>query len=733
VGVETAQTMTGPWLRTAQAGCLWAALAASQALADWSVQSNVMTVRRLQADSGSVWAVTSGGLYRHAGVGAEYEIITTGDGLGSLDLYAAARSGDSFWLAGTGGVLSLWNAGTHQTDRFSLGLGIERVEALLSSGDTLWLGTNVGVGLFLKNVAGGLLKEVYSQLGTLPSEPLVKDLAFHSGLLWAATEFGVVSADAGSPSLYIPSNWTVWADPTGALATARRLAVFQDSLFVATDSGLFVWTGGAFAARATQGAVRDLFPESDSLWLASDSGVYVYTQGGAQPFPSANLHPADLWSIARIPGGSLWAAFSTANLYEYGSILPWFVEKQINQPRGSVFMSLALAGGMIFCAQREEAAAYLGTDRTWADVPTLYPSAGAPTQVVRALGSKVYVGNSGQGMLALDISNPLVTTQYNSANSVLEGVAANAAYTVVSALAPDAAGGAWTANRFAVNGQVLVYFGPGGTPQVSYGPSQGLDDNDVSALLLADGQLWIGFDGGGLGVLEFRGTPDLPNDDTYTLFTGSDINLPASVITSLLEDHTGHIWVGTPGGLARLDREFFPFVTVEFADVRPADPNILALAEDGSGAVWVGTGKGLCRIPNGSLVADSAWFAGSSPLPANQVMSLQVDRDRSMLWVGTDNGLLTRPLVSSAVSASPNVFPNPFEIRYSGDRATFEVPSGSVVDIFTLDGSRVRTLASDYRWDGRNESGQPVAAGLYLFRVTYADGTTGTGRLGIVR
>jgi hypothetical protein len=278
-----------------------------------------------------------------------------------------------------------------------------------------------------------------------------------------------------------------------------------------------------------------------------------------------------------------------------------------------------------------------------------------------------------------------------------------------------------------------VYFGPGATPQVAYGPAEGLTNNDLNTLLLSGDKLWIGYNGGGLGALEFKGTPDFPGDDTYTLFTSQTDQLPADVITVMLDDQIGHIWVGTPAGLARLVTEFFPFLTVEYADVRPADAGILALELDATGALWVGTGKGLARIPNGALVADSVWFAGSSPLPSDQVQSLKVDDWAPRLWIGTANGLASRPLLGAVVTESPNVFPNPFEIRYAGDRATFEVPSGSIVDIFTLSGDRVRSLATSYLWDGNNENGQPVAAGLYLFRVKFADGTTGTGRLGVVR
>lgn len=700
----------------------------------WEVHTNVQTVRRLLADSTSVWAVTSGGLYRHDDLGTGFDIINSGDGLGDHDLWAAARSGDSFWLAGSGEVLSLWVAGTGETARYPLGLDIDQVEALLSMGDTLWLGTDRGVGMFDKRMHGGLLKEVYTQIGSFPAEAAVRELEVFGGLLWACTESGIASAVPGNPALYVPGSWTNYADPTGALSTARRLEVFKDSLYAATDSGMFVLEGSAFQARITGMKVRDLCAQGDTLWLVSDSGAFTYASGSLAHVPTQNLRPADLWSVTHVPGGNLWVSFSRANLFEYGSFVPWFVEHVVNQPPGNTFSGLDQAYAVLYCAQWEEAASFLRSDGVWFSVPGIAPSAGAPTLRVKALEPYLYVCGSGAGVHVVSgLEDQLHSVQYTSANSALVGVVENPAYTVVFDAAPLPDGGFFAANRLAANGQALVYFGANGTPQVVYGQADGLPDNDISSLLLVADRLWIGYNGAGLGVLEFAGTPTNKSDDTYTHYTTPELALPTDVITSLLAGNDGHIWVGTPAGLVRLDQEFFPFLSVDYATVAPADGNILCLAQDVSGAVWAGTSKGLARLSNGQLTADSAWFAGSSPLPSNQVMSLAVDDWSPRLWIGTQNGLAALPLIAAQVTTTPNVFPNPFEIRYSGDRATFEVPLGSVVDIFTISGDRVRSLSTSYLWDGNNESGEPVASGLYLFRVKFADGTTGQGRLGVVR
>jgi hypothetical protein len=704
-------------------------------LAQWDIHTNVQTVRRLMADSAGVWAVTSGGLYRHADTGTSFDVFNSGDGLGDHDLYAADRIGDTFWVAGAGAVLTRFVPGSGLAQRYPLQLGIEQVNALLSSGDTLWVGANTGVGLFLKSTGNGLLKEVYTQLGTLPAESEVLDLALYDDSLWVVTEFGIVTADPNNPSLHIGTSWTTQSDPTGALQAAHRLTVFEDSLYVATDSGLFVWAGTLFEARATSGlAVRDLFAEPDTLWLATDGGAYYYTVDSLDQPPTNNVKPGDVRNIAKVPGGNLWISSRRANLFQFGTFGPWFVETTINQPKGSAFTGLDQQNAVVFSAQRDRAASFLRTDGLWGAVPGPQPSAGGPTFGVRASAQVIYYPGFGAGIHRIDVvAGQLVATQFNALNSALQPVIGDTLFTVVADVAPDLVGGLWSANRYTANGQVLVYFGPGGTPQVTYGPAQGLTNTDMNVLLLTENRLWIGYNGGGLGVLEFNGTPTNPGDDTYTLFTSQNDNLPSDVINTLLRDRDNDVWVGTPGGLSRLDLEFYPFLTVDNVSVAPADGEILSLAQDATGAIWVGTGRGLARIPNAQLAIDSVWFEGSTPLPSNRVHSLHTDDSAPRIWIGTENGLASRDYTAVEISVTPNVFPNPFEIRYSGDRATFEVPAGSIVDIFTIAGERVRTLTEIYLWDGRNEAGELVASGLYLFRVKFAFGTIGNGRLGVVR
>lgn len=80
-------------------------------------------------------------------------------------------------------------------------------------------------------------------------------------------------------------------------------------------------------------------------------------------------------------------------------------------------------------------------------------------------------------------------------------------------------------------------------------------------------------------------------------------------------------------------------------------------------------------------------------------------------------------------------FPNPFRVSQNGT-ATITVPtslqsSGTSIKIFTPTGQLVRQL-SGTSWDGRNDAGQLVASGTYVFFVKTDKGNT-SGRLAVIR
>lgn len=103
-------------------------------------------------------------------------------------------------------------------------------------------------------------------------------------------------------------------------------------------------------------------------------------------------------------------------------------------------------------------------------------------------------------------------------------------------------------------------------------------------------------------------------------------------------------------------------------------------------------------------------------------------------WRAQANSYPFSKTASFSIRPSTYAFPNPVRIA-EGEHTTFtEVPMGSRLVLVTLSGELVRawdkTTGQDIVWDGRNQSGQQVASGTYLW---YLDNSDAKGKLIVIR
>ena len=119
-----------------------------------------------------------------------------------------------------------------------------------------------------------------------------------------------------------------------------------------------------------------------------------------------------------------------------------------------------------------------------------------------------------------------------------------------------------------------------------------------------DGSVWIGtyaglvrWTAGGDGEQGEPGQPAGGRVETYTTGRG----LPSNIISSLMEDRDGNLWVGTSGGLVRMKSGRTDVLTERDG---LASDWVLALHEDREGTVWVGTqGGGLDSLADGTFTS----------------------------------------------------------------------------------------------------------------------------------
>jgi two-component system sensor histidine kinase ChiS len=156
------------------------------------------------------------------------------------------------------------------------------------------------------------------------------------------------------------------------------------------------------------------------------------------------------------------------------------------------------------------------------------------------------------------------------------------------------------------------------------------------------GIFWIGTDGGGLNKFD-------PQQNKFTHYL-PDAQNPESLdnyLTSIYEDGTGTLWIGTSGGLHKFDRQRETFVHY-FHD--PQNPDTLsyravwAIGEDSLGTLWVATaGGGLNQFDRKQerFVHFKHDPENPASLSNNVVLSIYQDQ-AGTLWVGTDGGGLNQ-------------------------------------------------------------------------------------------
>jgi hypothetical protein len=85
----------------------------------------------------------------------------------------------------------------------------------------------------------------------------------------------------------------------------------------------------------------------------------------------------------------------------------------------------------------------------------------------------------------------------------------------------------------------------------------------------------------------------------------------------------------------------------------------------------------------------------------------------------------------------PEVYatPNPFDLSTGKSQLTFAgAPSGSTAAIYDMEGRElVKLSGSPLQWDGRNERGDMVAGGTYMFVVELPSGEKHTGKIAVVK
>ena len=364
------------------------------------------------------------------------------------------------------------------------------------------------------------------------------------------------------------------------------------------------------------------------IWIATfGGGVSRFSQGKFKTFTERDGLPSDnVREVFRDRRGDLWFATPRGlGLLRHGRFQR-FTAKQ------------GLSNNHIFTLREDrDGNLWIGTEggglRRYFDgrFTSFTAQDGLASGDIKALfedrEGSLWIGTNGGGLCRLRERNYTVYT-------TKEGLSDNHA----TAVCEGRDGGLWIGT---ING-LNRFAGGKFNPFVARG---GLSSNNVMALLEdRAGTLWVGTHSGGLNRV---------SGGQVTAFSRRD-GLSHDIVNALCEDRRGNLWVGTAGGglnVLSLDSGGHRAGRRRIGHVTTADglagDRVLVIRETRDGSIWVGTRGGLSRLELKNdcaappCLARVTNYSAGDGLPGVVVSALYEDGDGT-LWAGTRDGGLAR-------------------------------------------------------------------------------------------
>jgi signal transduction histidine kinase/ligand-binding sensor domain-containing protein len=435
------------------------------------------------------------------------------------------------------------------------------------------------------------------------------------GYLWVETEGGIFRFDG--------VQFVSWTSLTGEKLPSNdywpMLGARDGSLYIGTDSGLLRWANQLLTRYLDGETVGGIMQDekgqiwfthyrpgnySDPLCRISGTDVRCYDYGTVERgLLSAPGH------LAEDASGSFWVILSTAVVrWKPGSVKIY----RLTYQGGNGVRDLAAADDGSVWIGIETPGHGGGLQRIVGGVmqPFAVPKLNGETLEVFTLlidrQGSLWVGTLNQGLYRIHGAD---VDHFGSAN----GLSSDS----VNHLFEDREGSLWVATS---KGLDMLR----DLPMSTFSTSEGVSEDEVESVLAArDGTVWIGSNH--LQALESNGiSPELGK------------RLPGNYVTSLLEDHTGRLWVGTDHAL--WTREGGKNNGM-FRQIRKADGSAMGmvwgLTEDSEHNIWVSAYKSLIRIRDLTVREEF-------PQPPIAFAQKLAPDPQSGIWLGLLSGNLAR-------------------------------------------------------------------------------------------
>ncbi len=717
------------------------------AIGDWTTYTYKNDIQEMLLKDEVLWCATTGGMVALDTRDESLIQLTNVDGLGGNYLYSvAADSNGDLWLGSQNGTLTRYDWKENYWDiyyNFNLDERTFSIREIVADGEILWVGSDVGVSVFYPDkLPHGEITETYRRLGEhLSAEAFVNSIHLVGDKIWVGTEKGVAFApkDYRRVNLMDPKNWTSFtkeSSPDLVDDWVYSITDVEGEILIGTKNGVFQFDSvdsswHSFGSGIEGRKVRDLKHLSQRLFACTDSGLYSHEKGSWIRLPDSGLLTVDFNSMEIDDSGPLWVGTAGKGISCYKN--DQWKNYVLNGPPGNVFFDMEVdAEGKLWCANDAAGASYFDGSQwvSLSSVPQMPRQ--AIVAVEKDIESNIWFSSWGGGVTKMDWKDS-TWLRYTEQNSPLKGIAGDPAYVVVNDVAVDEMGNRWFPNYQALDSTRVLCAPADDDTFLVYYDGDGIRSIQMLKAKAKRGHLYICLSDRGLLDYNYNWTVDDKADDRVTNYTQTDHRLSANTVMAVDIDKNGTLWVGTSAGLDTLDSEWNRFRSVPLPD--PLGPQVNAIAVDERNNKWIGTINGLA-VMNSQGGFEHVFNTFNSKICDNSVYGIKIDRKTGFVWIGTLNGLSR---YESGITPAKDLtevtpYPNPFIISDGTEELTFDrLPYQARVRIYTVAGELVAKIESGDEWNGRNQAGELVSGGIYLFYVSDASGDKAVGKIAVIR